>query len=73
MKVHKHCVPNEENRCTQCRCRRVSKSRKCPLYSLLKKKDPVELYEYFATETGELRERIEELESLFERLAYSRP
>ena len=64
MKIHKHCVPNEENRCAQCRRRRVSESRKrvCPLYSLLKKKDPVELYEYFATETTELRKKIDELE-----------
>jgi hypothetical protein len=34
----------------------------CPLYSLLKKKDPVELYEYFTAETTELRKRIAELE-----------
>ena len=71
MKVHKQCVPNTEDRCTQCRGRRMSmkKKRVCPLYSLLKKSNPVELYEYFATETEELRKRIEELESVFERLA----
>jgi len=64
MKVQKHCVSNEENRCIQCRCRRVPKSRKrvCPLYSLLKKKDPVELYERLVNETTELRKKIDELE-----------
>jgi endonuclease IV len=64
MKIHKYCVPNIEDRCTSCRRRHVSKTKKrvCPLYSALQKKDPVELYEYFATETTELRKKIDELE-----------
>jgi len=64
MKVQKYCVPNHENRCTECRCGRVPKSRKrvCPLYSSLKTKDPVQLYEYFVTEMTELRKQIAELE-----------
>ena len=66
MKIHTHCVPNAEDRCIQCRGRRISmkKKRICPLYTALKKKDPVELYEYFATETTALRQRIEDLEGV---------
>lgn len=64
MKIHKRCVPNKEDRCTQCRGRRIStkKKRVCSLYSALKKKDPVELYEYFVTEMDKLRKQIADLE-----------
>jgi hypothetical protein len=64
MKIHKHCVPNVEDRCTQCRGRRIStkKKRVCPVYRALKEKDPVELYEHFTTEMDKLRKQIAELE-----------
>jgi tRNA(Ser,Leu) C12 N-acetylase TAN1 len=64
MKIYKHCVPNIEDRCDSCRGRHIStkKKRVCPLYSLLEKKNPVQLYEYFAEVTDELRKTIGELE-----------
>ncbi len=61
MNISKFCIRNSEDRCIQCRDH-APKKRVCPLYSLLKKRDPVELYEYFATQTTELRKKVDELE-----------
>ena len=40
VRIHKHCVPNINDRCVQCRGRRISRKKKrvCPMYSLSKEK-----------------------------------
>jgi len=71
IKINKHCISNVDDRCESCRGRRISEKRKrvCPVYRSLKKKDPVKLYESFATEMSVLRNKVADLEAAVQSLS----
>jgi hypothetical protein len=71
MKIHKQCIPSGAGLCTQCRGTKMR--RVCPVYSALRKKDPVELYEYFVNDLDKLRKQIADLEETVQHLIRRMP
>ena len=57
MSIHKHCVPNDEDRCNQCRDY-APRKRVCPVYRLTLKQWP-ELVEHLRDENERLTTKNE--------------